>query len=152
VSEEEKEKPKMPEFIVLEDKYWKEERRFQGQPEFEPEREEKGDLASTLKLKAICLLLGSLAVLWTAGTLVLTLFAGMLSLLFFRQILLLNNLVTMYWSWCRGGAAVTLGFYVALFSLFLGVVIIISYFSKISSEWQKMLLAKLLHPHFKKYM
>lgn len=138
---------KLPEFIILDDDYWK----AKAEAKIPPKEPPSSSL-STFKLKILCLFVAFLALVWTAIGLILYPFFAFLHLVTGFQSKNLRRILNLYWVWIKLGAAVSLGFFVSLFSLFLGMAIILAYLARMGDTFQQAIFAKNLYPHIKDIM
>lgn len=138
---------KLPEFIILDDDYWKAKIKSKI-----PQEEPPSVGISTFKLKITCLLFAFLALIWTTIGLICYPFFALLHLVTGFRFKTLRRILDLYWVWIKFGAAVSLGFFVALFSLFLGMAIILAYLARMGDTFQQAVFAKNLYPHIKDIM
>ncbi len=142
----EDEKPKMPEFIIIED-----DEQPYGEQEF-PRFKKTLPKQTSWKLRFVFLLSSFVSFIWTVGSLFCFACMGLAALITFNSFPLLKRLTKMYWSWFKGGAVVTLGLVVSFFNFPLGIIIIAYYFSQINEDWQKNIFTRVMYPHMKDYM
>jgi hypothetical protein len=143
---EDKEQPKMPEFIIIDDK----EHAYSGE-EF-PRFKKTPPKQTSWKIRAACLLGSILTLLWTVGALFFFFCMGAATLITFNYFPLLKRLAKLYWSWFKGGTVVTVGLVVSFFNFSLGIIFVIYYFSQTQEDWQKNMFTRVMYPHMKDYM
>lgn len=141
--ENEKKSQKLPEFIILDE----------GEEYTEFPRFKKTELKeASWKLKIVFLLASFFSFLWTISSLLFFVLVGGINLITFNYFAPLKRAASLYRSWFKGGAAVTLGLSTAVFNVSLGIIIIAFYFSQTQEDWRKNVFTRVMYPHMKDYM
>ena len=136
---------KLPEFIVIEDNGFKRDPLSEGIKRIKP-------VKVPLKVRFLCFLIGALTLLWTFGAFCCFLVTSIFALVFALQVDALNRMVKLYWRYVKAGSAVTTGLFIAIFSPYLGFILIFSYFLLQDPTWQRGMLANLVRSQFGDYL
>lgn len=136
---------RLPEFVIIEEDEIKQD------PLFERLKHKK-PVQVPFKIRFLCFLIGLMTFIWTFGALCCCLISGLLASLLFLKNESFNELFKTYWRYVKGGTAVTTGLFIAIFSPYLGFILIFSYFLLLDPSWQRGMLANLLRSQFGDYL